>query len=66
LILTCGHNVSRYSLLKKGIEKANSIYIVFGKQQNKSAEQEFADKYKTSFDLYVDPENVYISSKFNG
>ena len=55
LILTCAHNVSQYSSLNEGIEKAKEIVIVFGKQQNKSVKQEFTDKIKTSLQLYINP-----------
>ena len=55
VILTCAHNLFKYSSLKKGIEKANQIYIVFGKQQNKSLIQEFTDKIKKSLQLYINP-----------
>ena len=66
MILTCAHNVSQYSSLNEGIEKAKEIVIVFGKQQNKSVKQEFTDKIKTSLQLYINPENVLAHSKFKG
>ena len=44
---------------------ADEILIAFGKQQNKSLDQEFKEETITSLCLYINPKDVYAHSKYN-